>query len=218
MVGLDDLRKALLSEREAGKLTPLGPDFFERTHTTLHAIRERVQASEDPFSDDVQKLILETKSIEQTLFDLFTIRVGKIVSLAESQAKGQYIDREEIKRMISPELEMFGRISAAISACQRMLVRDREQATLPLEPEVPSQEAPERPPVLPAGESFPARSAPSSLAPAYALVRVLADMDAFMGVDGKTYDLEKGDIVTLPERNAEVLVERNIALNMNLSK
>jgi DNA replication factor GINS len=217
MVGLDDLRKALLSEREAGKLTPLGPDFFERTHTTLHAIRERVQASEDPFSDDVQKLILETKSIEQTLFDLFTIRVGKIVSLAESQAKGQYIDREEIKRMISPELEMFERISAAISACQRRLVRDREQATLPLEPEVPPHEAPERSPV-PAGESFPARPAPVSPAPAYALVRVLADMDAFMGVDGKTYDLERGDIVTLPERNAEVLVERNIALNMNLSK
>jgi DNA replication factor GINS len=217
MVGLDDLRKALLSEREAGKLIPIGPDFFERTHTTLHAIRERVQASEDPFSDDVQKLILETKSIEQTLFDLFTIRVGKIVSLAESQAKGQYIDREEIKRMISPELEMFGRISAAISACQRRLVRDREQATLPLEPEVPPHEAPERSPV-PAGESFPARPAPVSPAPAYALVRVLADMDAFMGVDGKTYDLERGDIVTLPERNAEVLVERNIALNMNLSK
>ena len=217
MVGLDDLRKALLSEREAGKLIPIGPDFFERTHTTLHAIRERVQASEDPFSDDVQKLILETKSIEQTLFDLFTIRVGKIVSLAESQAKGQYIDREEIKRMISPELEMFGRISAAISACQRRLVRDREQATLPLEPEVPPHEAPERSPV-PAGESFPARPAPISPAPAYALVRVLADMDAFMGVDGKTYDLERGDIVTLPERNAEVLVERNIALNMNLSK
>ena len=217
MVGLDDLRKALLSEREAGKLIPIGPDFFERTHTTLHAIRERVQASEDPFSDDVQKLILETKSIEQTLFDLFTIRVGKIVSLAESQAKGQYIDREEIKRMISPELEMFERISAAISACQRRLVRDREQATLPLEPEVPPHEAPERSPV-PAGESFPARPAPVSPAPAYALVRVLADMDAFMGVDGKTYDLERGDIVTLPERNAEVLVERNIALNMNLSK
>jgi DNA replication factor GINS len=43
-------------------------------------------------------------------------------------------------------------------------------------------------------------------------------MDAFMGVDGRIYQLEKGDIATLPERNAEVLVERNIALNMILSK
>jgi DNA replication factor GINS len=39
-------------------------------------------------------------------------------------------------------------------------------------------------------------------------------MDAFMGVDGKTYTLEKGDIIMLPERNAEVLVERNIALTL----
>jgi DNA replication factor GINS len=43
-------------------------------------------------------------------------------------------------------------------------------------------------------------------------------MDAFMGIDGMTYTLEKGDIVMLPERNAEVLVERNIALNMNVGK
>ena len=50
------------------------------------------------------------------------------------------------------------------------------------------------------------------------LVRVLEDMDSFMGVDGRIYTLLKGDIVTLPERNAAVLSERNIVLNMNLCK
>ena len=70
---------------------------------------------------------------------------------------------------------------------------------------------------LPQG-SGPAPPSPAPLPSLYALVRVLADMDAFMGVDGRIYTLTKGDIVTLPERNAEVLVERNIALNMNLSK
>jgi DNA replication factor GINS len=43
-------------------------------------------------------------------------------------------------------------------------------------------------------------------------------MEAFMGVDGRIYALAKGDIVTMPERNAEVLAGRNIVLNMNLSK
>ena len=37
------------------------------------------------------------------------------------------------------------------------------------------------------------------------LVRVLQDMDTFMGVDGRIYSLAKGDIVTLPKRNASVL-------------
>jgi DNA replication factor GINS len=50
------------------------------------------------------------------------------------------------------------------------------------------------------------------------LVHVLEDMDTFLGVDGRTYSLTKGDIVTLPERNAAVLSERNIVLNINLCK
>ena len=50
------------------------------------------------------------------------------------------------------------------------------------------------------------------------LVHVLEDMDSFMGVDGRIYTLSKGDIVTLPERNAAVLSERNIVLNINLCK
>jgi DNA replication factor GINS len=50
------------------------------------------------------------------------------------------------------------------------------------------------------------------------LVQVLEDMESFMGIDGRIYTLSKGDIVTLPERNAAVLSERNIVLNMNLCK
>ena len=54
--------------------------------------------------------------------------------------------------------------------------------------------------------------------PQCVLVRVLEDMESFMGIDGRIYTLSKGDIVTLPERNAAVLSERNIVLNMNLCK
>jgi DNA replication factor GINS len=56
------------------------------------------------------------------------------------------------------------------------------------------------------------------LLPPCVLVRVLEDMDSFMGIDGRIYTLSKGDILTLPERNAAVLSERNIVLNMNLCK
>jgi DNA replication factor GINS len=43
-------------------------------------------------------------------------------------------------------------------------------------------------------------------------------MESFMGVDGRTYALERGDIVTLPENNADVLCEHDIALNIRLNK
>jgi DNA replication factor GINS len=59
-------------------------------------------------------------------------------------------------------------------------------------------------------------SAEPSLTPPYTLVRVLGEMDTFMGVDGRIYTLTKGDIVTLPERNASVLSDRNIVVALTL--
>ena len=52
---------------------------------------------------------------------------------------------------------------------------------------------------------------------AFTLVRVLADMEPFMGVDGRTYEIATGDILTLPGRNAEVLAERDIVLNIRIT-
>ena len=49
----------------------------------------------------------------------------------------------------------------------------------------------------------------------YSLVRVWVDMEPFMGVDSRIYELRSGDIITIPKRNAEVLAERNIVLNIN---
>ena len=49
---------------------------------------------------------------------------------------------------------------------------------------------------------------------AYSLVLVVADMDPFMGIDGFVYEIQHGDIITLPRKNADVLAERNIVLNI----
>jgi len=51
----------------------------------------------------------------------------------------------------------------------------------------------------------------------YSLVLVVADMEPFMGVDGYVYEIRSGDIITLPRKNADVLTERNIVLNIKSS-
>jgi len=214
MLGLDDLRKVLLSERETGRLTQIQQDLFTRTHAAVSALITKVYAIEDPLSDEARTLIEETMSIRETASDIFIIRAKKILALAESQAHGQYIDREETKKMIPPEHEMFDRIAGAIGACQNAILTSIQQS-LPVEHQGTPSVDPIQP--FPQGGETAAGGLPP-LSPPYALVRVLADMDAFMGVDGRIYTLVQGDIVTLPERNAEVLVERNIALNMNLCK
>ena len=220
---LDDLRSILLSERETGRLTAIAPDVFTKGHTELAAITKQVYASEDPFSDETRSLIDETLSIRETIQDLFAIRSRKILALAIMHAEGNYYDRDEVKRMIPAEKEMFDQITAGIEQCQGILLRN-----IPHTLNAPRHAVPVAVDGTPEPESFeegePAEEPGALPAPAgplahpCVLVHVLEDMDSFMGVDGRTYTLTKGDIVTLPERNAAVLSERNIVLNINLCK
>jgi DNA replication factor GINS len=220
---LDDLRSILLSERETGRLTAIAPDIFTKGHTELAAITKQVYASEDPFSDEARALIDETLSIRETIQDLFAIRSRKILALTIMHAEGNYYDREEVKRMIPAEKEMFEQITASIEQCQGILLHNvphtlnaprhaisvADDGTSGPEPYDEEESG---------GEPGALQAPAGPLSHPCVLVHVLEDMDSFMGVDGRIYTLAKGDIVTLPERNAAVLSERNIVLNINLCK
>jgi len=219
---LDDLRSILMSERETGRLTAVAPDIFEKGHAELASITKKVYSFEDPFSDEARALIDETLSIRETIQDLFAIRSRKILALTIMHAEGNYYDREEVKRMIPAEKEMFEQMTASIEQCQGILLHNIPH-TLHAPRHVVTPEDIEPEPELYIKEEADAGSA-SLQSPANpishpcVLVHVLEDMDSFMGVDGRVYALSKGDIVTLPERNAAVLSERNIVLNINLCK
>jgi DNA replication factor GINS len=213
MIGLDDLRKVVLSERETGRLTQVPQDLFERARAAVSSLLAKIYAIEDPLSDEARTLIEETVSIRETARDIFVIRSKKILALAEAQAEGSHIYRDEIKKMIPQEQEMFDRISGAVGTCQGALLGTAAPSLSVQHDAVPAAAEDYGPAPAPA-----AQSPQPALSPPYTVVRVLADMEAFMGVDGRIYALAKGDIVTMPERNAEVLAGRNIVLNMNLSK
>ena len=220
---LDDLRSILLSERETGRLTAVAPDIFEKGHAELAAITKKVYAFEDPFSDEARSLIDETLSIRETIQDLFAIRSRKILALTIMHAEGNYYDREEVKRMIPAEKEMFEQMTASIEQCQGILLHNIPHTLNALRHAVPAADAISSGPEPyqeeePDGEPGALQNPASPVSHPCVLVHVLEDMDSFMGVDGRIYTLAKGDIVTLPERNAAVLSERNIVLNINLCK
>ena len=111
-MGFDDLRSILLSERETGKLLQISPDIFDRTHAEIAALLKKVYAIEDPLSDEARALIEETIAIKETMHELFSIRSRKILALAIMHAEGNYYDREEVKRMLPAEHEMFDRVAS----------------------------------------------------------------------------------------------------------
>jgi len=221
-MGLDDLRGILLSERETGRLTAVTPDLFDRGHEALASLIHKVYAFEDPLSEEARSLIEETLAIKETLRELFALRSRKILALTIMHAEGNYYDREEVKRMVPVEKEMFETVTASIEQCKGILLHhvphSPKNIILPeaVESGEPEWEPDEDSDAATSLYPTPKANAPISLQ--CVLVRVLEDMESFMGIDGRIYTLSKGDIVTLPERNAAVLSERNIVLNMNLCK
>ncbi len=123
-LGLDDLRSILLSERETGRLTAVAPDLFDRGHEELASLTSKVYAFEDPLSEEARSLIEETLAIKETLRELFAIRSRKILALTIMHAEGNYYDREEVKRMVPVEKEMFETVTASIEQCKGILLHN----------------------------------------------------------------------------------------------
>ncbi len=204
---LDELRSILLSERETARLIAIPRDLFHSTEKNLASLLEEVYANEDPFSDKARILIERVSSIRETLHDLFMLRSEKILTLARTQEEGQYVDRDELKRMLPEEREMFDTVGLAIShsRCRLIPVPAPGAGVSRAEAAIEAERCADVLEAQPAGAE-------------YVLSRVLSDMEPFMGVDGRIYQLHREDLITLPLRNAEVLCERNIVLNINPGK
>ncbi|MDD1695888.1 MAG: hypothetical protein LUQ54_03225, partial [Methanoregula sp.] len=208
-MGLDELRSILLSERETGRLIAVVPDLFDRGHAELASLISQVYAFEDPLSDEARSFIEETLAIKETLRELFAIRSRKILALTILHAEGNYYDREEVKRMIPVEREMFESVTSSIEQCKAILLHNvphypKSTGTAETNQHINTLSDQEED-LEEANVLIETRHENAPLLSSSVLVRVLEDMESFMGIDGRIYTLSKGDIVTLPERNAAVL-------------
>lgn len=196
----------MLNERETSRLSDIPPDIFESTYGYLAELHDRVYALEDPLGEEAGALIEEINSVRETIRDIFRMRSEKILTLSWAQTESHSADREEVKKMLPLEREMFDRIICAITDCRNALIEGKKGITSVFQ-EMPAVTDPYG---APPGMAAVAVQA----AHAYSLIRVLSAVDPFMGIDGRIYHLDGEDVVTLPGRNAEVLCERNIALNI----
>ncbi|MDD1656810.1 MAG: hypothetical protein LUO87_05490 [Methanomicrobiales archaeon] len=201
---LDELRLIVLNERETGRLSEMPPDLYDKVRDHLKGLQEQVYACRDPLSDQAQTLMEEVAAMRETIRDIFRIRSRKVLSLAALQTESRIADRDEIRKMLPVERQMYDEIAQVIDAARHGMVaevapRVEGEASAAAGAEVPAAADAGCGPVEP---------------PPVRLVRILQAIDPFVGMDGRVYALRKEDVVTLPARNADVLVERNIALNI----
>ena len=203
---LDDLRIVVLNERETGRLSEVPPTLYADIRNRLAALQGEVYRCSDPLSDEAQTLIEEVKAVREIGRDIFRIRSRKILSLALVQVEAEATDRDELKKMLPEEREMFDGI-----------LRELGKGKAALAGVAPRQGAPGAAPAAPGEGPATAACLPGASLPpeeTMVLVRILADLEPFMGVDGRVYDLKTEDLVTLPGKNAGVLIDRNIALDV----
>lgn len=210
---LEELRLIILQERETGKLSEIPADLFGSTSRSLAALQEQVYSAEDPLAPKSRALAEEIQNIQESLRDIFRLRFDKILTLALTQVDGNYADREERKRMLPEERSVFDTTVEALNACKSALFEGTATGTGMEAWKDHAPALPEHQERIPAPGDHPRSTEPSIT---YMLVRILAEVEPFMGVDGRSYQLRKGDIATIPSENATVLCERNIALNMNI--
>jgi DNA replication factor GINS len=210
---LERLRQILLDMHHSGRLSDIAPHLYDDTRKYVTKLKSDYYAMQNPLETRAGSLIIEEiGSVNDTVQEIFSLRTRQILDLAFQQIEGQYVEREEIRKMLPAEKAMFQQIVNAIESCRQVLISGEGRIRGDGDDEKETLDA-----ALEAETDVPARRPAPSVLP-YALVHVRSDMDSFMGVDGRVYRLKQGDIATLPERNADVLCERNIALNIRLNK
>ncbi len=208
----EDIRIIVLDERESGTLTAIPPDIFEKAKHRLSELYEEAKCIDNFLTGRGTDLVQETESIKVTLNDIARERFKKILKIAINQMETRYVDSQELRKMLPEEREMYEDIAAAISRCREELIEGTAQSAEEQRPVVVVEKGSVS---IDEAEGGSQRSGTSD---EYEIVRILEDIEPFMGTDGRIYSLIKEDIVTLPEKNAQVLYERNIALSIKAGK
>ncbi|EHQ35828.1 hypothetical protein Metlim_1727 [Methanoplanus limicola DSM 2279] len=238
-IDLDYLRLIVLDERGSGKLSEIPDDVYSEALEYLSELYSEASSIDHFMTERGSELLNEIESVQATLQDITNQRIRKIIKLAEIQADCGKTDKEELKRMLPPEEEMYDKILLAIGECRKKFTEPEflrttkksaavnQQITARVDEEILSEDyisdiIPHIDDILikeaenePKSEfSRPEKSGGIEYEPIY----IIENIDSFMGIDGRIYNLSAEDIVTLPRINADVLYNRNIALNIGIGK
>lgn len=236
---LDYLRLIVLDERGSGKLSEIPDDVYSEALEYLSELYSEASSIDHFMTERGSELLNEIESVQATLQDITNQRIRKIIKLADIQADCGKTDKEELKRLLPPEEEMYDKILLAIGDCRRKFTEPEFLRSAPKsaagnihspareEEDILADDYPEeislQNEVIAGNESLsapvseilhPEKSDDAEYEPVY----IIEKIDSFMGIDGRIYNLSAEDIVTLPRKNAEVLYNRNIALNIGISK
>lgn len=234
-ITISDLHGYLLDERNSGALTQIPVTLYEEVHAEVLEVTNAAKMADDPFGEGVQSLLKERESLREYIKAIYSERTHKIFSLALAKANGEEINREDVRAMVPGERALFNAVAESAHACRKALLDGKPTdidtgafsfvpAEIPVQPltSVPissashdiADEIDARADEVFSKENADAETAPES----YRVVMIRDEIDEFQDYSGRVYSLSPGDVVSLPAPMADILCNRNIALNIRLRK
>ena len=223
-MGFKFIQQVQQRESRSHNLTKLPADFFSNLALHLEQLQAlaREEMARDPMSTTATLLQNELRNTTSLAQDIVLLRLRKMASRAVDSLEGGKVD---VRALTPSEKDLYGEMAsfmakarqellprAGPAASSRAAVRAAVEAPVPEpigdEEAAPMDEAEATIPEPVASQSPPSPHAEPGDA---AFIHVLRDTPPFAGEDGQTYSLKKGDMVSLPKKLAQVLVDRGMA-------
>lgn len=204
----DTFRKFQREEKNNEKLQELPGDFFKSCVNWLNQKEEKFEESRNP------NLLHEIENVKKIVRDIFDRRRKKILLLALHSVRSKRVS----KNLLPEEEDFFDETVENLRELEKNLLERVLSGEAPGgeekdEGEVEKTEEGDR-------KEETTEKAPDTeikVPEGSKLVRMAEGVEKFMGTDGEEYGpLEEGDIVTLPEDVAELLVEKEKAVESKL--
>ena len=206
-MNLEDLREIQIEERTRSDLQPLLDSFYTDVSKYIQDLRvEReniLEGSVDAVdAKTVRRIEDEIKTAGEVVEAIYDRRVGKILKGASLTAAG--LGKRE-GSLAGVEVELFRNLVELLQKNRiKILERissekgdkpQREIETNQINEEVPLQENIDQ-----KGEEETSNIT----------IKVMQEMGEIYGVDGNTYDLIEGKIISLPKENAQPLIKAKV--------
>lgn len=206
----ETLSKAEALERKQPRLAPFDPTFWDRCHAYLQTLESSVRREQErnPSSRKIALLQDELRNANRKVESVWEARERKLTlqALKNSRFEGAPAPENSTKA----EQVLYLELAQAFRKHVPRLIQGLEK------PSDVVARPPQHPWVPPAPSPAAVTSAPSPSVPPtgtkssseLVTVRALMDVPPFMGLDGKTYKLKKGDVLTLPRPMVELLAKK----------
>lgn len=181
------LRKLQQAEQASSVLTRINLNFYQDLSMYMKTLEQSIEHEKNPlkvklFNDEIQN----TKKIANNIYEL---REKKIVQGALATARGANLD---LSNFLEVEKKLYHSLVEQIKLTRAGIFEQ------PVHQPQTSQ---------PAAPTVSQVTRESNTNP---IVRVLEDTPEFIGTDGKTYLLQKEDVLTLPGDMNEPLVKKKV--------